>query len=85
MEINQTTARALLAHFDARREAILSLVRALVEAESPSGDEAGSREVVGLLVEALEGVGAVSSVERVRVEGFGEHLRVRAFDTRGEG
>lgn len=83
MEINQTTAGTLLQHFAARRDALMSLMRALVEAESPSGDAEGSRAVVQLLTESLKDVGAVNSVERVAVENFGEHLRVRAFDKRG--
>ncbi|HYP52233.1 MAG TPA: M20/M25/M40 family metallo-hydrolase, partial [Pyrinomonadaceae bacterium] len=85
MEINQTVGKKLLEHFEGRRDALMSLTRALVEAESPSGDAEGSRAVVSLLAESLKDVRAVSAVERVAVENFGEHLRVRAFDSRGGG
>ena len=85
MDINQEIGKALLEHFAGRREEVLALVRALVEEESPSGDEAGSRAVVDLLARELESVGAVTSVERIPVEGFGEHLRVRAFGGRDDG
>jgi len=59
---------------------MLALTRALVEAESPSGDEAGNHAVVSLLEAAAEAIGAVTSVERMATDRFGDHLRVRAFD-----
>lgn len=59
---------------------MLALIRALVETESPSGDVAGSRAAVSLLAEAAKTIGAVSSVERIESAGYGEHLRIRAFD-----
>ncbi len=62
-----------------RRREILSLVRALVEAESPSGDEAGSRAVGSLLSAAARSVPAVQGIERVVTENYGEHLRIKAF------
>ena len=74
---------ALRAHFAARQQELIALTRALVDAESPSGDEAGSSAVVSLLAAAARAIGAVSSVERVTSEGFGEHLRIRAFTRAG--
>lgn len=62
-----------------RQAAMLSLTRALVELESPSGDEAGSRDVVSLLAARARGLGAVTDVERIKFDGYGEHLLVRAF------
>ncbi len=62
-----------------RQEQILSLTRALVEAESPSGDEEGSRAVVDLLAEAAAEAQCVAAIERVDVPGFGQHLVIRAF------
>jgi glutamate carboxypeptidase len=53
-------------------------LRAVVEAESPSGDEPGSREVVSLLTAAARSITGVS-VERIPVPGYGEHLLMRAF------
>lgn len=66
-------------HLRGRQTAMLSLTRALVELESPSGDEAGSRDVVALLAANANGIGAVTDVERVKYEGYGEHLLIRAF------
>jgi glutamate carboxypeptidase len=77
--------RRAAAHFDGSQAEVIALARALVEAESPSGDGEGSRAVVSLLAEVARGIAAVSSVERIPArEGFGEHLRLRAF-TEGTG
>lgn len=59
---------------------MLSQTRALVEAESPSGDVEGSRAAVSLLVEAAQQIDEIASVERIESPGYGEHLRIRAFD-----
>jgi len=84
-QISKSQAEALQAHFVARQTEILGLTRALVEAESPSGDEAGSHAVVSLLAASARTIGAVNSVERVTSEGFGDHLRLRAFGRAGNG
>jgi len=70
---------ALRDHFAARQSELLSFVQALVETESPSGDQEGSRAVVTVLADAARSISAVSSVERIVGEDFGEHLRIRAF------
>ena len=63
-----------------RQDEILGSICKLVETESPSGDFEGSRAVVDLLVEIARTIPAISAVERIPVPGYGEHLRVRAFD-----
>ncbi len=63
---------------------MLSLTRALVETESPSGDVEGSRAAVSLLVEAARGINGIASVERIESPGYGEHLRISAFDQTDE-
>jgi len=78
-QITKATAEALQAYFVARQTEMLALTRALVEAESPTGGEAGSHAVVSLLAAAAQTIGAVTSVERVPTKGFGDHLRLRAF------
>jgi glutamate carboxypeptidase len=70
----------VLEFLEARRSGMLALTRALVEAESPSGDVEGSRAVVELLVEATRKIQGVTSIERIESPGYGEHLRVRAFN-----
>ena len=84
-QMSKSQAEALQAHFVARQTEMLGLTRALVEAESPSGDEAGSHAVVSLLAASARTIGAVNSVERVPSEGFGDHLRLRAFGRPGNG
>lgn len=79
-ETDTTNAREFLRHFGARRDELLSLARALCEAESPSGDAEGSRAVVGLLEEAAREFQDFASWERVAApDDYGEHFRLRAF------
>ncbi|HEV7843793.1 MAG TPA: M20/M25/M40 family metallo-hydrolase, partial [Pyrinomonadaceae bacterium] len=70
---------ALRDYLREREGEMLALTRALVEAESPSGDEEGSRAVVGLLAEAARAIDVVSSVELIESPGYGVHLRLFAF------
>jgi len=63
-----------------RQDEIIGSIWKLVEAESPSGDFEGSRAVVDLLIETARTIPPISSVERIVVPGYGEHLRLRAFD-----
>ena len=71
--------RQILTALQARQPEIEKFIQALVEAESPSGDEEGSRAVVDLLAEAADQLECVSGVERASVPGFGQHLVIRAF------
>ncbi len=78
-KISQALAKQLYERFHERQPQIISLIRALVETESPSGDEQGSRALVNLLVEAAATATCVDSMDRVDVPGFGQHLVIRAF------
>ncbi|HEX8722306.1 MAG TPA: M20 family metallopeptidase [Pyrinomonadaceae bacterium] len=79
-EPNSADAGRLLRHFEERRAEILSLTRALCEAESPSGDGGGSAAVVGLIEEAAASLGVADSIERTPApDGYGEHFALRAF------
>jgi glutamate carboxypeptidase len=80
-ETSTQNAHEFLRHFRARRDELLSLTRALCEAESPSGDAEGSRAVVNLLEEYAHTLEGFSSCERIAApDGYGEHFRLRAFD-----
>ncbi len=80
IETSTVNAGEFLQHFSARRDELLSLTRALCEAESPSGDAEGSRAVVGLLEEAAHSLEGFASWERTPApKGYGEHFRLRAF------
>jgi glutamate carboxypeptidase len=84
-ELDKKQAEALRGVLSERHGEWLALTRELVEMESPSGDEEGSREVAGLLAAVSRGIEGVNNVERLKAENYGEHLRVTAFkDARGD-
>jgi glutamate carboxypeptidase len=78
-ELTKEQLVALRDHFVARQHELLAMTCALVEAESPSGDQDGSADVVTLLASAAASIGAINSVEKITSEDFGEHLRIKAF------
>lgn len=77
--ISKSLAQQIFEKFQTRQADIESFIRALVEVESPSGDEEGSRAVVDLLVDAARSVACVDAVELVDVPGYGQHLVINAF------
>jgi glutamate carboxypeptidase len=77
-------SRQILNGLQARQPQIEKFIRMLVEAESPSGDEEGSRAVVDLLAQAADQLDCVTEVERASVPGFGQHLVIRAFQAQSE-
>jgi glutamate carboxypeptidase len=77
--LTRDKANELREHFLARQHELLALTCALVESESPSGDFDGSSAVASIIAGAAGTINAVNSVERITSEGFGEHLRIRAF------
>ena len=84
--IEAPVAQQILERLRTRQDEIESFMRALVEVESPSGDENGSRAVVDLLENAARELACVGEVQRVDVPGFGQHLIIRAFqEQRGAG
>ena len=84
MKLSDSHISALGTYFVSRQDAIVAFARALVEAESPSGDVAGSKAVVSLLGAAATGVSRVTTIERIPSEDYGEHLRVIAFGESSE-
>src|SRR5262252_10524964 len=66
-------------YFANRQREIVALTRALVETESPSGEAAGSKAVVSLLAAAARSINSISTIDRIPVEHYGEHLRLQAF------
>ena len=64
---------------------MVSLIRRLVETESPSGDMEGSRAVTNLLETAARAIPSVGSIVRIASLNRGEHLLIRAFDNHGDG
>ena len=82
--IEAPVAQQILERLQTRQGDIESFMRALVEVESPSGDENGSRLMVDLLENAARELACVAEVERVAVAGFGEHLVIRAFQEQSD-
>jgi glutamate carboxypeptidase len=78
-EISTPLARQFQDRFQEKQAEIVSLTRSLVETESPSGDESGSRAVVELLARAAAEARCVTAIQRVDAPGFGQHLIIRAF------
>ena len=79
MKLSDSDVAALSDYFLSRQDAIVAFARALVETESPSGDEEGSKAVVSLLAAAAAGISRAPSSERIASENYGEHLRLIAF------
>ncbi|HYP02470.1 MAG TPA: M20 family metallopeptidase [Pyrinomonadaceae bacterium] len=80
VELKQDAAVALREYFERREGEVLSFMRALVEAESPSGDVEGNRAVVSLLAEAARAINPATDITFESDPQFGTHLRIRAFD-----
>ena len=81
VQVSNSNATELRDYFNKRQKETLALTRTLVEAESPSGNQSGSKAVVSLLAAAARNISAVTTIERVPAENYGEHLRVHAFGT----
>jgi glutamate carboxypeptidase len=84
-DLGATQLSATRAFLASRQDEILGSICKLVETESPSGDFEGSSAVVDLLVDIARTIPAISSIERILVPGYGEHLRMRAFDGQVDG
>ena len=74
MKINETKG-----YFESRSQAIIEDIGEIVEIESPSNCADGSRKVVDWIVTQIDGLSPDIAIERVAVDGVGEHLIIRAF------
>lgn len=79
LELKQSEASALAEYFAGRECEVLSLMGALVEAESPSGDLEGNAAVVSLLAKAARTVGVETEVRLESDAEYGSHLLIHAF------
>jgi len=79
MPLSDSDIATLYGHFVERGEYILDLTQRLVEIESPSGDQIGSREIVSLLAGEAQSIRGLR-VERLPAPDYGEHLRISAFE-----
>lgn len=78
MEISNSNLDDLRGYFPGRQDEIVASIKALVETESPSGDEVGSKAVVSMLATRAETISGVK-IERLPALNYGEHLRLTAF------
>lgn len=74
-----SVARQIFTALQARQPEIEAFIQSLIETESPSGDEQGSRAVVDLLVQNANRLSCVDEIQRVNVPDFGQHLLIKAF------
>src|SRR5829696_588677 len=81
---DDTIPRQIFAALQSRQAEVEAFIQALVEVESPSGDEEGSRAVVDLLVQAAGRLNCIDAIERVDVPEFGQHLVIRAFQKQSD-
>ena len=78
-----STLSVNLSDAERRTEECLNFLRALVECESPTGDETGNLSVARLLEDAMAEAGG--RVEQIPAAGLGEHLLGRFRGTAGDG
>ena len=83
MSLSDANITTLHNHFLDRQDKVVELTRSLVETESPSGDEEGSRAAVSVLVAAAQAIQGLR-VERLPAPNYGEHLRITAFEDASE-
>ncbi len=74
-----TEAKTILGYLIKNQSRIFESIKTLVEIESPSKNEEGSRAVVANLANWAEKIPSVHSIEKIDVEGYGQHLIIRAF------
>ena len=77
--ISFTAARQIHELLNERQVEIEAFIRAVVETESPSGDESGSLAVASLLSEAAERIECVSEIKHIHAPDFGQHVVIKAF------
>ncbi|HEV7904122.1 MAG TPA: M20 family metallopeptidase [Pyrinomonadaceae bacterium] len=78
IELDESVAAALHEYFARRDSEMLSFMRALVEAESPSGDVEGNAAVVSLLSEAARQIDPETEITFEADSDYGKHLLIRA-------
>ena len=71
--------------FSERSDVIVRQIQQLIEIESPSGDTHGNLNIITWLLDRASKIPAITSIERIPAEKFGEHIVLRAFeDVSGE-
>jgi len=71
----------ILEYFQNGQERIIRRIQQLVEIESPSRDEAGSRMASAWIINEVRKISNDFKIERTAAESYGEHLIIRAFES----
>lgn len=74
----------LLHYFNERRDAMLDAIREIVEIDSPSYDESGSRSVADLVASWFAAVSDRISIRPIDADGYGRHLVIDCFAGDGQ-
>jgi glutamate carboxypeptidase len=74
----------LLEFFQNTQERIVRRIQQIVEIESPSRDEAGSRMVAAWIAGEARKIAKNIKIERITTQDYGEHLIIRAFQSSSE-
>ncbi|HKX84505.1 MAG TPA: M20 family metallopeptidase [Pyrinomonadaceae bacterium] len=72
-------------YFQSREEAIVGLIKEIVEIESPSCDVERSRDVAQWVENESRKIDLGLQIEKIPAERFGEHLIIRAFPSEEKG
>lgn len=70
--------------FTERQDRIVRRIQQLVEIESPSRDEAGCRMAAAWITDELRRTAPQASIDRINVDGYGDHMIIRAHEESGE-
>jgi len=74
--------KMLLDYFRNRQENTLNSIHQIVEIESPSYNVNGSRAVIEWIAREVKEISADWQIERVLADNLGEHLLIRAFQSK---
>jgi glutamate carboxypeptidase len=77
------TPTEILKYYEDRRAEIIASIREIVETESPSYDAERSVAVVDQIERAFRQTGVDVEIERVKADGYGEHIIIKAFSRDG--
>lgn len=74
------TPTEILKYYEGRTDEIITSIREIVDIESPSYDAAQSVAVVDWIERAFRDTGVDVAIERVKADGYGEHIVIKAFE-----
>jgi len=73
----------ILEDFNSNKDSVIQRIGELVDIESPTCDEPSLSKAADWLVSQAQTIPAITTIERIRREGYGEHLIFRAFEGAG--